>query len=183
MHEPESVAPPEELGRRVRELRSRSGLTRRALAKRSGLPISAIAGVERGRGEVSSDDLAKIAAACGAGPDDLDVAPSASDLSLVSHDAQGHGAGTEIRGDAAFEALLREYLSMVLELRSNQNRTPDSLRHEDLTELARALGGSAEAIEARLVELLGSGEQEAWELRMAILPSHAPEATAPLAGT
>jgi hypothetical protein len=73
--------------------------------------------------------------------------------------------------DAAFDALLREYLSMLLELRQASTIAPVSLRQDDLSELATALGGTPERIEARLVELLGTDAAGASEMRAVLLPS------------
>ncbi len=152
-------------GSRVEELRRSRGLSRRALARRAGLTAGAVTAIERGRRLPSEDELVGIAGACGVEPETLIPAPK-PDLAL----AMGSGTST-LRGEAALEALLREYLSMVAELRSNQRAGADSLRQGDLSELARALGDTPEAIEARLMQLLGSDEHEACELRQAIVPS------------
>ena len=176
MQEPDSPDSAQTTGDRVRQLRGVAGLTRAQLAKRSGVPRRTISLVERGQGEASLDELAAVAAACGVDAGEL-APPPANDLALVRPGVSPLTTAP-IRGDAALDALLREYLSMVSELRSDLGGA-DSLRHDDLSELARALGGSPEAIEARLIELMGSDAQEAWELRVAILPSQADSASAP----
>ena len=51
-------------------------------------------------------------------------------------------------GRTRLEALLQEYLSMVVEMRSGRPVTAPSLRHEDLVELAASLGDTPESIEA-----------------------------------
>jgi len=96
--------------------------------------------------------------------DEITDAPDAPEIADIDAD-RGTLPGV------APDALLREYLSMLLELRDTQRISPTSLRQEDLSELATALGGTPEAIEARLMELLGTDEQEAWQLRTTILPS------------
>jgi hypothetical protein len=72
----------------------------------------------------------------------------------LEHD--GIESTQEVRGREALDTLLREYLAMVVELRSGQTVTPPTLRHEDLVELATALGDTPESIEARLVALLST---------------------------
>ena len=54
---------------------------------------------------------------------------------------------------------------MVRDLRGTSAIPPSSLRHDDLTELGRVLGGTPEAIEARLVELLTTDLPDAQRLR------------------
>ena len=166
MDEPNGVpAADGEPAKRVRELRRERGLSRRALARRAGLASGAVVAIERGRHVPSEGELAQIAGACGVEPEALVPVPR-PDLALAA------GSGTSpLRGEAALDALLREYLSMVAELRSNRQASPESLRQGDLSELARALGDSPDAIEARLMQLLGSDEHEACELRAAIVPS------------
>ncbi len=178
MPEPDSCDSAPTTGERVRRLRGRAGLSRTQLAKRSGMSRRSISMVERGQVEPSPDDLAAVAAACGADVAEL-APPPAHDLALLGPGASPV-ATNPVRGEAAFDALLREYLSMVSELRTNVFGS-DSLRHGDLSELARALGGTPEAIEARLVALMGTSAQEASELRAAILssPADAPGAPPP----
>ena len=68
---------------------------------------------------------------------------------------------------------------MIYELR---NLPPDSaipLRESDLSTLADALGGTPEAIESRLVELIGVNRDEAARLRAMIAPPLALDAGAP----
>jgi hypothetical protein len=81
--------------------------------------------------------------------------------------------------DPAQDALLREYLAMVLELRDAPDMAPASIRQDDLSELARALGGNPEAIESRLVELLGTDSAQAWELRTTLWPYLGADASQP----
>ena len=60
---------------------------------------------------------------------------------------------------------------MVQELRQAQGLPLSSLRQHDLSELAIALGGTPEAIEARLIELLDTDRRHAEQLRASIMPS------------
>jgi transcriptional regulator with XRE-family HTH domain len=136
-------------GSRITAVRTEHGLSRSQLARASGLRRQDIAAFEEGTAVPTTSDFGAIAVACGVGATDL-VRP---------------------RIDPAFDALLREYISMVLELRQASTIPPVSLRQEDLTELAKALGGTPELIEARLIELLGTDAAGASEMREAMLPS------------
>lgn len=95
---------------------------------------------------------------------------SVTNLTIAEGVTSNRATG-ELQGEAAFDALLREYLSMVLELRNSREAAPSSIRQDDLCELARALGGTPEAIEVRLMQLLGTDQHNAWQVRSTILPS------------
>jgi transcriptional regulator with XRE-family HTH domain len=170
MDEPESL---EDMGgtagERLRRLRATRGMSRAGLAKRSGVRRRTIASLERGRREPSADELSAIAAACDVGVSAL--APSPEPGLALAGGRSSAGGIEPIRGQLAFDALLREYLSMVVDLRQGRHAAANSIRQDDLTELARALGKTPEAIEARLMALLGTDEHEASQLRMAITPS------------
>jgi hypothetical protein len=127
-----------------------------------------VVSLERGRTVASESEVANLAEACGVGIGVL--ATAGCRVTLVAETVSPHLTG-EVSGDAALDALLREYVSMLLELRNSSEIAPVSFRHDDLTELARALGGTPQAIEARLIELLGTDAQGASELRSEILPS------------
>lgn len=136
-------------GPRIEAVRTEHGLSRSQLARVSGLRRRDIAAFEEGTAAPTASDLGAIAVACGVDVRDL----------------------LRTQMDPAFDALLREYLSMVLELRRASTIAPVSLRQEDLTELAKALGGTPQLIEARLIELLGTDAESASEMREAMLPS------------
>jgi len=134
---------------RLEAVRLDRGWSRSQLARRSGVRRRDIAAFEQGTATPTAKDLAAFAVALGVAPEDL----------------------ARPQPDTAFDALLREYLSMLLELRQASTIAPVSLRQDDLTELAKALGGAPERIEARLIELLGTDAQGASEMRAALLPS------------
>ena len=137
------------LGRRIEAARADHGWTRAQLARRAGISRRDLAAFEQGTSAPTASQLSALAVAC-------DVAPSEL---------------AQPEPDAAFDALLREYLSMLLELRQASTIAPVSLRQDDLSELATALGGTPERIEARLVELLGTDAAGASEMRAVLLPS------------
>jgi transcriptional regulator with XRE-family HTH domain len=152
--------------------RERAGLSVGALADRSRLTRRRITSLERGIDVPTETELGVLAQACDVAIFDL-LPPGYSLRVLVDDPTQGRG---EASGEAALDALLREYLAMVVELRAGNPVTVPSLRHDDLQELAAALGDTPEAIEARLVALLGDGN-EARTLRAMILPSSAARAS------
>jgi hypothetical protein len=102
-----------------------------------------------------------------------ELLPSREPLRFSS-DLSSLAVGDSIRhlrnGHDEPEGLLREYLSMIYELRNLPPGSRVPLREPDLAALADALGGTPDAIEQRLMELIGSSREEAARLRAIILP-------------
>jgi transcriptional regulator with XRE-family HTH domain len=160
---PESKA----LGARLKEARRTRHLSRRHLAATSGLSRRTLAGYEGGRATPTDEQLNEIAQALGTTSAALHIP---QDFTVPAINAT-NGTLSDLRGDAASDALLREYLAMVRELRNTDSNHPGPLRQDDLQELARALGGTPEEIEVRLKELLNTNDHDARHLRTLILPS------------
>ena len=155
---------------RIAAVRQERGLSRSQLARKSGLSRRQIAAFEEATTVPTASELAAVSRACGVSPDEI-MRPEL-DARVVAGVVES-GADGELRGQAASDALLREYLSMLLELRRVAALAPISLRQDDLTELAKALGGTPELIEARLIELVETDTQSASELRVTMLSSPA----------
>ncbi len=151
--------------RHLRALRAAKGLSRKQVARDSGLSPRKIAAFERGRASMSESDLLALGAAFEVEPSEL--VPAGYRLALARGTSATPGATS---AEAALDTLLREYLSMVVELRGSADGLETSLRHEDLKELARALGGSPDAVEAKVMQLLATGPQEASNITRTILP-------------
>ena len=76
---------------------------------------------ERGRFSPTDSELSALAAGCGVEVETLQ--PRASRIVLTAAPSST-GAIAELRGEAAFDALLREYVSMVLEYATLDRRLP-----------------------------------------------------------
>jgi hypothetical protein len=100
---------------------------------------------------LSEADLRTLAEACGVDVDEL--APRNLRLALAAHALSDQGA-VQLEGEAARDALLREYVLMLVDLRGSVDVPASSLRQDDLEELARVVGGTPAAIEDRLTYLL-----------------------------
>ena len=141
----------DDVGDRLQQLRRSLGKSRGQLARTSGLTRREVAAFERGRSSMSEADLRALADACGVDIDEL--APPDLRLALAAHALSDQGA-VQLEGDAAREALLREYVLMLVDLRGSADVPASSLRQDDLAELARVVGGTPEAVEDRLTDLL-----------------------------
>lgn len=159
-----------QLGRHLRQVRRKQGLSRAEVARSAGLTRRELTAYERGRIDVPESDLWCLAGSCGV--DVSELLPSRDPLH-VSSDLSSLAVGDSIRhlrepGEP--DGLLREYLAMIYELRNLPPGSRVPLREPDLMALADALGGTPEAIEQKLVELIGASREEAARLRAMILP-------------
>ena len=162
--------PEKDTGRHLRKVRRKQGLSRAEVARSAGLTRRELAAYERGRIVIPESDLWCLAGSCGVDVDEL--LPGREPLKVgsgLSSLAMGDSI-RRLRDPEAPDGLLREYLSMIYELRNLPPGSRVPLREPDLVALADALGGSPEAIEARLVELIGASHEEAARLRAMILP-------------
>lgn len=160
--------PPEaavEVGTKLEVARLAAGLSSADLARTAGISRRRTAAIERGSATPTDSEVEALADACSV--DVVELLPPGHKLSLVTTRPDDG----PLQGEPALDALLREYVSMVLELRNASELPLATLRHEDLTELAHALGGTPDAIEARLIELLGTDAEGARTLHSVILPS------------
>ncbi|MEX2267965.1 MAG: helix-turn-helix domain-containing protein [Acidimicrobiia bacterium] len=162
-----------EVGRQLRHVRRKQGLSRSEVARSAGLTRRELAAYERGRTDVPESDLWCLAGSCGV--DVAELLPNRAPVK-VSSDLSLLAIGDSIRylrNPTDDDEMLREYLAMIYELRNLPPGSRIPLRERDLMALADALGGTPERIEARLIELIGMSHEEASRLRVMILPANA----------
>lgn len=164
------VPSPKQVGRHLKAVRRSKGLSRAEVARSAGLTRRELAAYERGRVVVSETDLWCLAGSCGVDVgellpdrDPLHVAPDLGSLAVGD-------TVRRLRQPGEPDGLLREYSSMINELRDLPPGHRIPLRDEDLAALADALGGTPEVIEQRLVELVGTTREDASRLRAMIAP-------------
>ncbi len=172
-----TVEPPEtdgrsskDLGRQLRQVRRNQGLSRAEVARSAGLTRRELAAYERGRIVIPESDLWCLAGSCGVDVNEL--LPDRTPLRIgsgLSSLAMGDSI-RRLREPGQPDGLLREYLSMVYELRNLPPGSRIPLRESDLATLADALGGTPDVIEEQLIELIGASHEEAARLRAMILP-------------
>ena len=159
-----------DVGRQLRQVRRKQGLSRAEVARSAGLTRRELAAYERGRVHIPESDLWCLAGSCGVEVGELlphrdELRIDSSLASLAIGDSIRH-----LRAPAEPDGLLREYLAMIYELRNLPPGSRIPLRETDLATLADALGGDPETIEMRLMELIGASHEEAARLRAMILP-------------
>lgn len=170
---------PKDVGRTLRQVRKQQGLSRTVVARSAGLTRRELSAYERGRVEVPESDLWCLAGSCGVEVGEL--LPRREPL-RISGDLSEIGVGDTVRRlrtPVEPDGLLHEYLAMIYELRNLPAGSRIPLRQNDLVALADALGGTPEAIERRLVQLIGATPNEAARLRAMIMPPLSLPAGAP----
>lgn len=155
------------LGENLAHRRAAIGLSPQGLAQACGLKKRQVLRFERAQALPSDDELVALADALRTSTDEL--APPGYHVVLV-----GDADKPARTGAAALDALLREYLSMLMELRNAETIPLSTVRHDDLSELAAALGGTPEAIEAKIATLLDTDTAGAEALRTAIFQANVP---------
>jgi len=163
-------ASPSDVGRHLRAVRKAKGLSRSEVARSAGLTRRELAAYERGKVPVPPSDLWCLAGSCGVDVEEL--VPPTSRVTIGSDLAALTVGDTvaRLRPVPGNDGVLRDYVATLYELRNLPPGTRPPMRDEDLAKLARALGGTPEAIEARLHELIGASRAEAARLRGMILP-------------
>ena len=167
---PSAAPSPKQLGRQLRDVRKQKGLSRSEVARSAGLTRRELAAYERGKVAVPESDLWCLAGSCGV--DVGELLPNRDPLQ-ISSELSSLTVGNSIRHLRATQerdGVLREYLSMIYELRNLPPGSRVPLREADLATLADALGGAPDMIEQRLMELIGASREEAARLRAMILP-------------
>jgi transcriptional regulator with XRE-family HTH domain len=156
-----------DVGARVHELRCERNWSEQQLARAAGITKRQLMRIEQGRAPATPDEVLQIA--CALGVHVADLTATTEPLTIVASPASG--SSHKLTGAAAYEALLREYLSMVFELRNVTSFSHADLRQRDLTELSRALGETPRAIEARIAQLLDTDAEGAAGVRSTLAPS------------
>ncbi len=149
------------------DLRRRSGRSRHDLANDSGVTAAELRSFERGTSTPSAEVRRRLATALAVDPEVLVPARSAV---VVESDAVIVNGQTRPLRTGDTEEILREYLAVLYEMRHPRPGTEVRLREHDVVALAAALGPDAdpEAIEARLIELMGVTSKQAARMRSTI---------------
>jgi transcriptional regulator with XRE-family HTH domain len=166
-------------GQQLRQVRRKQGLSRAEVARSAGLTRRELAAYERGRVQIPDSDLWCLAGSCGV--DVGELLPQRAPLHVES-DLSTLAIGDSIRhlrSPNEPDGTLREYMATIYELRNLPPGTTVPLREADLAALADALGETPEAIESRLVEVVGTNREEAARLRAMILSPETIEAADP----
>ena len=143
---------------------------RRDAAGRVGLKTAALRNYERGSEPVPDDVAGRLADAYDCDVSTLlpnrDVAPVILEPGYLR---VGPASKTLRSDDPHPDEVLKGYLSLLYDMRDLKPGTRIPLRDHDLDALAEALGGTSDAIEARLIELMHVTRDEAAAMTATLL--------------
>jgi transcriptional regulator with XRE-family HTH domain len=155
------AARPGDMSRRITEGREGAGLGRREAARRLGVTARHLRAWERGRGGIPKDVRTGMASLYGL---------PLTDLVPARPDVASDGDGMITIGSVAFSVRgatdnsLREFLDGVRSQRKLAGDAEVAIRADEAVVLAGVLGGTPEAIVARIRQLLDVTDDEAEEL-------------------
>ena len=156
------------LGAALRMARRGAGIGRRDAAARIGLQPSELRDYERGSVAVPEDVVDRLAGEYGC--DAATLLPSRTTVVVEPGYLHVGGSTATLRSDGSHpDEVLKGYLGLLYELRSKKPGTRIPLRDHDLDALADALGGTSDAIEMRLIELMHVSRDEAAALTATLL--------------
>jgi transcriptional regulator with XRE-family HTH domain len=155
-------------GAALRAARRAVGLRRRDAAARSGLQTSELRNYERGSVVTPEDVVRRLAAEYGC--DAAALLPRRAPVVIEPGRLHvGRLSATLGSDNPQPDEMLKGYLSLLYELRSKKPGTRIPLRDHDLDTLAEALGGTSDAIETRLIELMHVSRDEALAMTATLL--------------
>ena len=158
------------MGAALRAARRAAGVRRRDAAGRVGLKTAALRNYERGSEPVPDDVAGRLADAYDCDVSTLlpnrDVAPVILEPGYLR---VGPASKTLRSDDPHPDEVLKGYLSLLYDMRDLKPGTRIPLRDHDLDALAEALGGTSDAIEARLIELMHVTRDEAAAMTATLL--------------
>ena len=158
------------MGAALRAARRAAGVRRRDAAGRGGLKTAALRNYERGAEPCPTTSPAvwpmPTTAMLSTLLPNRDVAPVILEPGLPPRRA----ASKTLRSDDPHpDEVLKGYLSLLYDMREHEARDPDPAPRPDLDALAEALGGTSDAIEARLIELMHVTRDEAAAMTATLL--------------
>src|SRR5215213_4612155 len=159
---------PKQLGRHLRSIRRKKGLSLAEVARGAGLSRRELVAYERGKAPIPESDLWVLAGSCGA--DVAELMPSTSSLELAA------AANRTSVGDTVSQLRRRQedagitpYLHTLHKLRALPAGKRIPVKERELDEIATALGSTPRSIEQKLQEVLNVSPDEAERLRAMIL--------------
>src|SRR5829696_9110071 len=159
---------PKQLGKHLRSIRRRKGLSLSEVARGAGLSRRELGAYERGKLPIPESDLWVLAGSCGV--DVSELMPSASSLELTAA-AEATSVGDTVNqlrrhhDDAGVTA----YLHTLQKLQALPAGKRIPVKERELDEIATALGSTPRSIEQKLQEVLNVSPDEAERLRAMIL--------------
>ena len=173
-----STITPTNLGKHLRAVRRKKGLSLSEVARGAGLSRRELVAYERGKVPIPESDLWVLAGSCGVDVGDL-LPPAPVPEFAAIPTSIGDTVAQLRHGRDDNDA--RRHLAALTRLRELPAGSPVPVEEHELAAMADALGREPEVVESRLRQMMNVSPNEAAHLRSLILPTVAAPATGPCA--
>ncbi|HEY3669929.1 MAG TPA: helix-turn-helix domain-containing protein [Acidimicrobiia bacterium] len=159
---------PKELGRHLRSIRRKKGLSLSEVARGAGLSRRELVAYERGKVPIPESDLWVLAGSCGV--DVAELMPSTSSLELTAAaNATSVGDTVSQLRRSQEDVGVTPYLHTLQKLQALPAGKRIPVKERELEQIATALGSTPRSIEQKLQDVLNVSPDEAERLRAMIL--------------
>jgi transcriptional regulator with XRE-family HTH domain len=165
---PEITVTPKQLGKHLRTVRRKKGLSLSEVARGAGLSRRELVAYERGKIPIPENDLWVLAGSCGVDVAELVPETSSRELVVAAGSTTVGDTVTQLRKSQA-DVGLAPYLHTLHKLQALPPGKRVPVKERELNTIADALGREPAAIERRLQEVLQVSPDEAARLRAMIL--------------
>jgi transcriptional regulator with XRE-family HTH domain len=159
---------PKDLGKHLRDVRRRKGLSLSEVARGAGLSRRELVAYERGKVPIPESDLWVLAGSCGV--DASELVPRTAVPELTAAPTSMGDTVAQLRRTQD-DASLAPYLATLNRLQALPPGKKVPVKERELEEIATALGREPDAIESRLRQVMQVSPAEATRLRELILPT------------
>src|SRR3954454_13823607 len=164
----ELTVTPKELGKHLRSVRRKKGLSLSEVARGAGLSRRELVAYERGKVTIPEKDLWVLAGSCGVDIADLVPITSTFELTEAANSTSVGDTVSQLRRSQA-DAGVTAYLHTLQKLQALPAGKRIPVKERELEEIATALGSTPRSIEQKLQEVLNVSPDEAERLRAMIL--------------
>src|SRR5262245_18657414 len=164
----ELTVTPKQLGKHLRTIRRKKGLSLSEVARGAGLSRRELVAYERGKVPIPESDLWVLAGSCGVDVSELMPSTSALELTEAANSTSVGDTVSQLRKGQE-DAGIAQYLHTLQKLQALPAGKRIPVKDRELDEIATALGSTPRSIEQKLQEVLHVSPDEAERLRAMIL--------------
>jgi len=164
----EMTVTPKQLGKHLRSIRRKKGLSLSEVARGAGLSRRELVNYERGKAAIPESDLWVLAGSCGVDVAELMPTTSTHELTAAASSTSVGDSVSQLRRGQE-DAGITAYLHTLQKLQALPAGKRIPVKERELEEIATALGSTPRSIEQKLQEVLQASPEEAERLRAMIL--------------
>jgi len=164
----EITVTPKQLGKHLRSIRRKKGLSLSEVARGAGLSRRELVAYERGKTPIPESDLWVLAGSCGVNVAELMPSASSHELTAAANTTSVGDTVSQLRRGQD-DAGITPYLHTLQKLQALPAGKRIPVKDRELEDIATALGSTPRSIEQKLQEVLQVSPDEAERLRAMIL--------------